>query len=103
MAAGAHGDRGSSAPGHVEVGWSFPTGSALTLCLRMEGSTVRDRGFGTSPATQSRVTPVKVNINLTLKDTKRSKELIAPLDIDQKKAVSTCLGQFQFTLGSCFK
>lgn len=63
MAAGAHGDRGSSAPEHVEVGWSSPTGSALTLCLRTGGSTVRDRGFSTSRATRSPVTTTKVRIS----------------------------------------
>lgn len=60
MVAGARGDRGSSAPEHVEAGWSSPTGSALTPCLRMEGSTARDRGFSTSPATRSPVTKMKV-------------------------------------------
>lgn len=63
MAAGACGGRGSSAPGHVEVGWSSPTGSALTLCLRMEGSTARDRGFSTSPATRSPATTMMVRVS----------------------------------------
>jgi len=60
VVAGAHGDHGSSAPGHVEVEWSSPIGNVLTLCLRMEESTVRDRGFSTSPATHSLVTTLKV-------------------------------------------
>lgn len=59
-AAGERGDRGSSAPGHVEVGWSSPTGSALIQSLRMGESTVKDRGFGTSPATRCRVPTIKV-------------------------------------------
>lgn len=63
MAAGACGDRGSSAPGHVEVGWSSPTGSVLTLCLRTEGSTARDRGFSTSPATRSPATTMMVRVS----------------------------------------
>lgn len=61
--AGACGDRGSSAPEHVEVAWNSPIGSALTLCPRTEGSTVRDREFSTSPATRSPVTTTKVRIN----------------------------------------
>lgn len=62
MAAGACGGRGSSAPGHVEAGWSSPTGSALTLCLRTEGSTARDRGFSTSRATRSPATTMMVRV-----------------------------------------
>lgn len=63
MAAGARGGRGRGAPGRVEVGWSSPTGSALTLCLRMEGSTARDRGFSTSPATRSPATTMMVRVS----------------------------------------
>lgn len=61
--AGACGDRGSSAPEHVEVEWNSLIGSALTPYLRTEGSTVRDRGFSTSPATRSPVTTMKVRIS----------------------------------------
>lgn len=64
MVAGAHGDRGSIAPEHVEVAWSTPTGSARALCLRMEGSTVRDSEFSTSPATHSHVTTKTVRISM---------------------------------------
>lgn len=62
-AAGAHGGRGSSALEHVEVVWSSPIGSVRSPCLRMEGGTVRDRGFSTSPATRSPVMTVKVRIS----------------------------------------
>lgn len=63
MAAGARGDRGSSAPERVEAGWSSRTGSAPTLCLRTQGSTVRAKGFSTSPATRSPVTTMTVRIS----------------------------------------
>lgn len=67
MVAGACGDHGNSAPEPVEGEWSSPTESVLTLCLRMEESTVRARGFNTSPATLSPVI-MKVRICTTQLD-----------------------------------
>ncbi len=60
MVAGAHGGHGSSALEHVAVGWSSLTESALTLCLRTEESTARDREFSISPATRIPVTTTTV-------------------------------------------
>lgn len=89
--AGARGDRGNSAPEHVEVGWSSPIGSALTLCLRTEGSTVRDREFSTNPATRSHVTTQKVRIS-----TKQvSKTNYSKLLTD---SVLTCIKNIDFIL-----
>uniref|UniRef100_A0A8C6T697 ADAM metallopeptidase with thrombospondin type 1 motif, 15b n=1 Tax=Neogobius melanostomus TaxID=47308 RepID=A0A8C6T697_9GOBI len=42
---------GSSAPGHVEGGWSSPSGSAPTLSHKTEASTVKAKGSATSLAT----------------------------------------------------
>lgn len=54
-AAGVRGDRGSIAPERVGGEWSSPTGSATILYHRMEGNTVRARGWSISPVTLHRV------------------------------------------------
>lgn len=55
MAAGALGDHGNSAPGHVGGVWSSPTGSAQIPCPRTAANTARAREFSTSLATPRRV------------------------------------------------
>lgn len=92
-AAGARGDHGSSALGRVEVGWSSPTGSALTQCLRMEGSTVKDRGSSTSPATYSHVTTMKVRVNviqLSNEQRKTASYIVCPLLKTSDTATNVC-------------
>lgn len=88
-AAGARGDRGSSALGRVEVGWSSPTGSALTQCLRMEGSTVKDRGSSTSPATYSHVTTMKVRVSFQM-NKETASYIVCPLLKTSDTATNVC-------------
>lgn len=61
MVDGVCGGGRRSAPGHVEEGWSFPSGSVPTLSLRTEASTAKAKESATSPATYSTARTVEVS------------------------------------------